>query len=94
MRNDLSLARDGAIYWNSARISKQRLNQYLGVSHDMNPEPLLFLQTEMGVSCRALEELRDQIDRAMECKKPYSQCAEGNKEVWRRLPTPAGTPPS
>lgn len=94
MMNEISLTRDGSIYWNGAKTSSDRLTRYLNLSHGMNPEPNHFLQTEMGVSCRSLEELRDRMDQALECKKPYSHCSEGILAVWNDLPTPPGTPPS
>jgi hypothetical protein len=31
----------------------------------------------MGISCRTLERVRDQMDRALECRKPYARCSEG-----------------
>ena len=90
MMNDVSLTRDGSTYWNGVRISREQLSRYLKTSHKMNPEPNIFLQTEMGVPCRTLESLRDQIDETLECKKRFSRCAEGIKSVWRNLPTPPG----
>lgn len=90
--NELSLTRDGLIYWNGVRISSRKLKQYLEVVHGLHPEPIVFLQAEMGGSCSALEAVRDQVDKALECKKPYSKCAEGIKSVWRKLPTPPGSP--
>lgn len=94
MMNRISLIKDGSIYWNGAKISPAQLTRYLNLSHQMNPEPNHFLETEMGVSCRSLEALRDQMDQALECKKPYSHCSEGILAVWREMPTPPGTPPS
>ncbi len=90
--NLVALTRDGSIYWNGARVSRARLSRYLVISHGLNPEPDIFLETEMGVSCRALEAVRDQMDKSLECKAPYSRCAEGIRSVWRDLPTPPGTP--
>jgi hypothetical protein len=94
MMNQISLTRDGSIYWNGSKISPERLSGYLRVSHGMNPEPNHFLQTEMGISCKSIEALRDRMDQALECKKPYSHCSEGILSVWRDLPTPPGTPVS
>ena len=94
MMNKVSLTRDGSIHWNGNRVSSSRFSKYLAISHSLNPEPIVFLQTEMRVSCQALEAVRDQMEQALECNKPYSSCAEGLEEVWRKLPTPPGTPPS
>lgn len=90
--NQISLTHDGSIYWNGSKLSSERLSEYLRVSHGLNPQPNHFLQTEMGVSCKALEALRDRMDQALECKKAFSHCAEGILSVWRELPTPPGTP--
>lgn len=92
--NQISLTHDGSIYWNGSKLSSEHLSEYLRISHGLNPEPIHFLQTEMGVSCKALEALRDQMDQALECKKPYSHCSEGILSVWRDLPTLPGTPVS
>jgi hypothetical protein len=89
--DDVSLAHDGSIYWNGARISSARFGEYLKETHTMNPEPTVFLETEMGVSCSALEAVRDQMDQALECKKAYSSCAEGIQRVWRDLPMSPGS---
>jgi hypothetical protein len=89
--NIISLLRDGSIDWNGKQVSSERLSQYLDLSHGMNPEPNIFLQTEMGVPCRKLEAVRDQMDRSLECKKAYSHCAEGVLSVWKNLPTPPGS---
>ena len=90
--NQISLTKDSSIYWNGSKILPARLTRYLNLSHKMNPEPNHFLETETGVSCRSLEALRDRMDQALECKKPYSHCSEGILAVWRDLPTPPGTP--
>jgi hypothetical protein len=92
--NEVSLTRDGTIYWNGARVSRVRLGRYLKTSRSLNPEPLVFLQTEMGVSCRTLDAVRDQIDQALECSQAYSSCAEGIKSVWGKLPAAPGSPVS
>ena len=92
MINRISLTKDGDIYWNQDRISPEKLTYYLKLSHEMSPEPHNFLQTEMGVSCRTLEALRDRMDEALKCKEPYSRCSEGIWTVWQALPTPPGTP--
>lgn len=88
----VSLTRNDDIYWNGQRISEKQLAQYLELSRKLNPEPEVLLETEMGASCHAVENVRDQMDRWLDCKKPYPRCAEGIESVWRNLPTPPGTP--
>lgn len=94
MMNEVALTRDGSIHWNSNRISPSQFSKYLAASHGLNPQPIVFLQTEMGVSCRKLEAVRNQMEEALKCNKPYSSCAEGIKQVWRSPPTPPGRPVS
>jgi len=94
IRNEVSLRSDGAIYWNGTHISPSRLTHYLEMSHQLNPEPEVFLQAEMGVTCSVLEDVRDRMDRALDCRKSYSSCDEGVLSMWQNLPVPPGTPPS
>ncbi|GAA0670730.1 hypothetical protein GCM10009102_21900 [Sphingomonas insulae] len=77
----IALTRDGAIRWNGDSVSFAALRQYLETSHRLNPEPQIVLDTEMGISCRMLERVRNQMDRALECRKPYARCAEGLRPV-------------
>ncbi|MGP7797128.1 ExbD/TolR family protein [Sphingomonas sp. CLY1604] len=88
----VALTHGGTIYWNGTAVSRAQLNEYLKISHGLNPEPHIFLETEMGVSCEALEAVRDQIDRQLDCRKPYSRCSEGIRSVWGNLPSPPGGP--
>jgi len=94
VRNDLSLDRRGGLFWNGESISAEKLHTYLRATHQMSPEPFVFLQTEMGVSCDALEAVRKEMEESLECRKPYSACAEGILSVWRKLPSPPGAPVS
>jgi hypothetical protein len=91
--NKVAVDHTGALYWNGKPISGEQLNDFLRVSHSLNPEPVVFLQTEMGVPCSTIAELRKRMDDALECKKSH-RCAEGIVSVWRELPTPPGTPVS
>jgi biopolymer transport protein ExbD len=88
--NEVAIDHTGALYWNGKPISREQLIEYLKISHTLNPEPTVFLQTEMGVPCSALDALREQMDQMLECKKS-NRCAEGIISVWRELPTPQGT---
>jgi hypothetical protein len=89
--NYLAITHDGALHWNGKPISSARLSEYLRLSHHLNPEPTVFLETEMGTPCHALDAVRKKMDEALECKKS-GRCAEGIERVWRELPTPAGRP--
>jgi hypothetical protein len=89
--NHVGITQDGRLHWNGKPISSAQLRKYLRQSHQLNPEPVVFLETEMGVSCDALAAVRTQMDEALECKKS-GRCAEGIQTVWQALPTPPGTP--
>jgi N-acetyl-gamma-glutamylphosphate reductase len=59
----------------------------------MNPEPWIFLETEMGASCSAVEAVRDQVEKHVDCSTGY-RCNEGIMDVWEHTPVPPGTKPS
>jgi hypothetical protein len=79
------------MFWNGQRISWSTLHSYLVLSHRLNPEPAVFLETEMGVPCDLVERVRDEIDKEMACKTG-GRCDEGIFSVWKALPTPPRTP--
>ena len=87
----LSITAAGGLFWNGKAISWETLRRYLALSHRLNPEPTVFLQTEMGVSCDVVERVRDEMDREMDCRNG-GRCAEGILSVWKALPNPPGTP--
>jgi hypothetical protein len=91
--NRVSLDRNNIVYWNGRAVSLRRLSRYLGIVHGMNPEPLTFLDSEMGAPCATMEAIRDEMDRRLECRNS-GRCAEGIMAVWEETPTPPGTPPS
>lgn len=90
MRNNLALTHDGSVYWNGAKVSLRTVDLYLGRSHTMSPEPVVLLEAEMGAPCGALEDLRNRMDKALECKVAGSPCEEGLRSVWDALPSPPG----
>lgn len=89
----LSMDRNGAIHWNGRVTSLSQLSGYLATIHTMRPEPIVFLETEMGAPCAAVEAVRDEMERRMHCSD-HGTCAEGIWTVWQATPTPPGTPPS
>ncbi len=88
--NTLALTHDGSTYWNGSKVSLKTIDLYLQQSHTMIPEPEVFLEAEMGSSCRTLENLRNRMDKALECNKDWAVCAEGLRSVWDALPSPPG----
>jgi hypothetical protein len=91
--NRLAINRYGAIYWNGEATELSRVSEYLSVVATMNPEPVTFLETEMGAPCALVERLRDEMERRQHCRNG-GRCAEGIWMVWQHTPLPPGTPPS
>jgi hypothetical protein len=92
-RIDVGLDRHGSIFWNGNRVSAAQFESYLALAQTMRPQPDVFLDVETGVSCQALEAVRDEMDRGLRCREDRI-CAEGVRSIWEGLPTPPGTPPS
>ena len=91
--NRIALDRAGRTFWNGEQVSRETLNKYLALGPSLNPEPWIFLETEMGASCSALEAVRDQVEKHIDCSTGY-RCNEGIKTVWDHTPSPPGTPVS
>lgn len=91
--NRIALDRAGKTYWNGEQVSRDTLDKYLALGPSMNPEPWIFLETEMGASCTALDAVRDQVEKHIDCSTGY-RCNEGIKTVWNHTPSPPGTPVS
>jgi len=88
--NTLSITATGGLFWNGQAISWETLRRYLALSHRLNPEPTVFLETEMGVPFDVVERVRDEMDKELDCREG-GRCAEGILSVWKGLPTPPGT---
>jgi hypothetical protein len=91
--NHLSIDHRGAIYWNGQPASLSRVSYYLTIVDGMSPEPLTFLETEMGAPCALVDRVRDEMDRRLHCRASY-RCGEGIWKVWQETPLPPGTPPT
>ena len=89
--NYVAISQDGRLHWNGKPISSEVLTRFLRQSHKLNPEPVVFLETEMGIPCKALDAVRNQMDDALECKAS-GRCAEGIETVWEELPSRPGQP--
>ena len=88
--NRLSLDRNGVIHWNGRQTSLPQLSEYLGIVHGMNPEPIVFLDTEMGAPCALLEAIRDEMDRRLEAARtaPAPRVSGPSGRQPRRLRAP------
>jgi hypothetical protein len=91
--NKIALDRTGALYWNGKRTTSETVEKYLSLQPTLNPEPWIFLETEMGVPCASLDAIRDQIERYMHCAEG-GRCNEGILTVWDNIPGPPGAPVS
>jgi hypothetical protein len=52
--NRLALTRDDELLWNGTPIDLARLGQYLEVTNQMEPTPILVFQPDPGASCEAI----------------------------------------
>lgn len=52
--NRLALTRDDALLWNGAAIDSAQLGQYLEVTSQMEPTPILVFQPDPRASCEAM----------------------------------------
>lgn len=93
MLNRIALDRAGRTYWNGKQVSRGTLDKYLALGPTMNPEPWIFLETEMGAPCTVVEAIRDQVEKHIECSSGY-RCNEGIKIIWDHTASPPGTPVS
>lgn len=93
MLNKIALDRDGKLYWNGQAVTPQTLDKYLALGTRLNPEPWIFLESEMGAPCASLEDIRNRIEKHANCADGY-RCNEGVMTIWDKIPLPPGTPPS
>ena len=88
VHNKVTLDRQGQLFWNGAKVSEPEFADLLRQSSKLTVLPDVWLETEMGVSCRKLESVRDQMETALACRasKP-ARCVEGLPSY---LPVPPG----
>lgn len=84
--NEIALDRTGALYWNGRSVTKAALDGYLDLMHTLDPEPVTFLETEMGVPCASLDAIRNQMERRLNCSNG-GRCSEGVVTVWDKIPS-------
>ena len=85
--NYVSITHHGRLHWNGKPVSSATLTQMLRQSYELSPQPVAFLETEMGAPCEVLDAVRKQMDDALKCNES-ALCAEGIQIVWSELPTP------
>lgn len=79
--NKVSLRHDDRLFWNGQFVTETQFDSLAKSSHRLSPEPDLILEAEMGVSCRALESVRDRMDKALACKTGYARCIESPSNI-------------
>ena len=72
VKNVIRVDRSGAIAWNGQELQSQHgpfplLRDYLGVVSEMEPQPLTFLDFEVGTSCSSIERIRTQMNSNLRC---------------------------
>jgi hypothetical protein len=91
---DVAIDRHGKIYSEGDQVTLADLERRLSViPRDDAPTTRIFLETEMGASCRVVESVRETFDKALNCRQPH-RCNEGIQTLWKKLPVAPGTPPS
>ena len=85
----------GSVYWDGVQVTPTVLSQRLSMVRAMRPpQPIVFLETEMGVPCDRVDNIRAEMNRTLHCAEEGGVCDEGIMTVWEKLPAPPGTPPS
>jgi hypothetical protein len=91
---EVTIDHDSFIYVKGQRVTLAQLESQLRRAATIhNPDVGVALDTEMGASCKTLEEVRDIVDRTTNCRQS-GRCAEGSRVVWMNWPSPPDTPPS
>ncbi|RVT92673.1 ExbD/TolR family protein [Sphingomonas crocodyli] len=85
--NVLTIDQNGFIFWNGSKIRDTQLGRLLEGSHSLDPEPQVYLEAEMGVTCDALEKVRNTMDETLQCRSGNGKCVEGYPKF---VPMPAG----
>jgi hypothetical protein len=78
MLNEVALTHDGSIHWNGDRISPKQFSQYLAASHRLNPEPIVFLQTEWGFPAERLKRSVTRWSRHLNATNPTQAALKGS----------------
>jgi hypothetical protein len=76
----ISVAADGNLTFNGARLSEPKLGTYLKQSSEMNPMPVTQVKFAPGLDCDTVRRLRRLMVRTLDCRFGY--CAEGDGKWW------------
>jgi hypothetical protein len=72
VKNVIRVDRSGAIAWNGQELQSQHgpfplVQNYLSVVSKMEPQPLTFLDFEVGASCSSIERVRTLMNTNLRC---------------------------
>lgn len=82
----MAVDRDGKTYLAGRQLSRvQFVTELKNIGALENPEPVVFLETEMGAPCQAVEQVRSLMDEHLDCTND-GHCDEGIRSVWSELP--------
>ncbi len=76
-RNEVAIARDGALYWNGGEVSRPILQANLAVVPRLNPYPATVLRIDAEAQCSIVKAVREEMDKALTCRTSY-RCGEGD----------------
>ena len=73
VKNVIRVERSGAITWNGAELQSQHgpfslVEDYLSVVSQMEPQPLTFLDFEVGAPCSSIESVRTRMNTNLRCR--------------------------
>jgi hypothetical protein len=80
-KNVVKVTKSGDITWNGVSLAAQHgalphLEQYLAVSVEMQPQPLIFLDFEPGAPCRTVARARELMLKHLNCQNSR-KCFQG-----------------
>ncbi|WP_159641970.1 hypothetical protein [Sphingorhabdus sp. 109] len=78
---------DSSITWNGVPVKESQLTGFFAETRNMVPEPLTVYDPVGAPNCDRATELRDIIDKAVDCKRGW-MCGLGAEVDWNNA-TPA-----
>ena len=81
----VAITGSGDVYYNGSKTDLASLAQSLRRDGPTGPpDPIFSLETEMGIPCARLYEVRQIMDRELQCGSG-GHCDEGVLSVWERM---------
>jgi hypothetical protein len=83
--NRVGVAQQGTLTWNGASVTPEQLRRYLQIVPTMNPPPPVVLTVDPQADCRAVADVRHEIDTSLNCAET-GICGEGSGDWLKRFP--------